>query len=280
MQPCDIEGRNATPQQQPRRRRSQDAGRDAGNRWASTLKLGVVRLGKLCGKHKFMVVDAQDISFVRQFAFQARLELDRDGTGARIIAYGYVASPSGDECVPPVAVLPIHFPTEGPFHELLWQYHHGPIPRGLTIRHKNLVSVDNRLVNLELVPCEMSHLLWNRRAQGADGDASVYVAALNQLQFQDDPDECGAGGYNVYPSVALDSNGDAFLETGDAALFYECHNMACTKMESEIREFHLCGRCRTARYCGSGCQQMDWSRHRLECVQFRGNNDASVPSAR
>eukprot|EP01137_Pigoraptor_chileana_P026588 Opistho-2@8108 len=283
----------------------------------STLKLGVVRLGKLCGKHKYMVIDATDIPFVRQFAFQARLELDRDGTGARIVAYAYhvmgqgcsttshtrserprssaaaLTSPNGEESGTgdaddaPVASMSSML-NEGPFHDLLWQYHFGKIPSGYTLRHRNSVSVDNRISNLDLVPLDQSYLLWSRRAvpQSQSGDASIYVAALNQLREQEREvvEGChvgaGSAAFSVYPSLALDANGDAFFETGDAALFYECQNVSCTQMESEIREFHLCGRCRVARYCGPACQQMDWNRHRLECIPFRGYDGAMSPNAR
>ncbi|KAJ7682307.1 hypothetical protein DFH06DRAFT_1464071 [Mycena polygramma] len=43
----------------------------------------------------------------------------------------------------------------------------------------------------------------------------------------------------------------------------------CCKAESdhlELRErFKLCARCKTALYCGTGCQKMDWPRHKHGC---------------
>jgi hypothetical protein len=36
-------------------------------------------------------------------------------------------------------------------HRLVWMWHHGPIPDGLQINHRNLIKHDNRLANLELV---------------------------------------------------------------------------------------------------------------------------------
>lgn len=33
----------------------------------------------------------------------------------------------------------------------------------------------------------------------------------------------------------------------------------------QLREFNICGRCQVARYCGSQCQQKDWSAHKKHC---------------
>jgi hypothetical protein len=47
--------------------------------------------------------------------------------------------------------------TQHPFafaHRLIWESAYGPIPRGLTINHKNGVKTDNRIENLELATRE------------------------------------------------------------------------------------------------------------------------------
>lgn len=39
----------------------------------------------------------------------------------------------------------------GPAHRLIWEAVNGPIPVGMQINHKNCITDDNRLCNLELV---------------------------------------------------------------------------------------------------------------------------------
>lgn len=46
---------------------------------------------------------------------------------------------------------------------------------------------------------------------------------------------------------------------------YECHNPACSNLESHVHQFSVCGRCHSTRYCGVPCQQEDWPRHKLLC---------------
>ncbi|PVD21753.1 hypothetical protein C0Q70_17554 [Pomacea canaliculata] len=53
--------------------------------------------------------------------------------------------------------------------------------------------------------------------------------------------------------------------TEDSCIYYECHYPPCTKMEKELREFSICGRCQQVRYCGTFCQERDWPMHKRFC---------------
>ena len=58
-------------------------------------------------------------------------------------------------------------------HRMVWEAFNGPIPRGLTINHKNGVKSDNRLENLEVMTNLENHIhsrsLRTRRWKTADG---------------------------------------------------------------------------------------------------------------
>lgn len=54
-------------------------------------------------------------------------------------------------------------------HRVLWEKHHGKIPRGMCVHHKNLNKSDNRIENLELLPCKVHdayHTLKRWREKG------------------------------------------------------------------------------------------------------------------
>lgn len=36
-------------------------------------------------------------------------------------------------------------------HRFIWEKHHGPIPKGMHVHHKNGIKTDNRIENLELM---------------------------------------------------------------------------------------------------------------------------------
>ena len=96
-------------------------------------------------------------------------------------------------------------------------------------------------------------------------------------------------------------NGEVVEEEDDSYSYYECRYPPCTRIEKELREFSICGRCQVistfydyrngykiiiqtiiivllmsfyniiqeARYCGISCQQRDWPTHKKYCRERR-----------
>lgn len=234
---------------------------------ASGMKLGIVKLGKAAGKTKYSLLDERDIGLVHQYTFEAKLEVDKNGNGAKIFAFCYIYERGRDS---------------GLFvHNLLWERHRGGIAPGFRVVHKNCVTVDNRLENLVLVPELMAerwctHTTHTSTAQSSstfydsketpihDIDNSLYWMAIQQLPY-DPADEFSDTTVLRY----YDNNGEIVEEEGDSFCYYECRHAPCIQMERGLREFSICGRCQQARYCGPSCQQRDWAVHKKVCREKR-----------
>lgn len=215
--------------------------------WMSGVKLGIVRLGRAAGKMKYTLLDERDISLVQEFAFEARVEVDRDGNGATIFAYAYDVTRGRNA---------------GQFvHELLWERHYGGIAPGFRVIHKNGISMDNRLENLILVPLGIrAHFFLEPHVK--QREQSLYWAAIQQLP----PDHLVEEHFpDTTNTKCFNANGELIEEEEEPACYYECHYPPCTNLEQEPREFSICGRCQQARYCGSNCQQRDWPVHKKFC---------------
>ncbi|KAL7636461.1 UNVERIFIED_CONTAM: hypothetical protein RMT77_013236 [Armadillidium vulgare] len=212
------------------------------------LKLGIVRLGRIAGKTKYSLLDERDITLVQKLAFEAKIQVDKNGNGATIYAWAYdiFKGRSSGQYV----------------HELLWELHRGGIAPGWRVIHLNQVTVDNRLENLALVP---NGALPPKHSSPDLRERSLYWVAIQQLPS--DPIE----EYHQYGDFVLaqylNANGEACNEEEDC--YYECRYPPCTSIEQELKQFSICGRCQEARYCGIVCQQKDWAAHKKICRERR-----------
>eukprot|EP01134_Creolimax_fragrantissima_P005385 CFRG5385T1 len=199
------------------------------------MKLGIVHLGRAGGKHKYMLCDASDIPFVKRFRLSAKVVSDRNGIGCCV----YVVAKSGRD----------H--TEvGHFHRILWQHHYGHIQPDVYVNHKNKVTVDNRLCNLELSTLPELH----------DFDPDSFV-----------PDYEGIGLYQAaidqLPAIKDGSHGKRkdMSEEEVEEEFVECHWPPCCQLRFGGDGFLKCKRCGCTNYCGLKCRQMDWVNHKKHC---------------
>ncbi|KAL4219435.1 Zinc finger MYND domain-containing protein 19 [Mactra antiquata] len=202
---------------------------------------------------KYTLLDERDIALVQDYAFEARTEVDQDGTGARIYAYAYNIH-SGRN-------------TGQYLHVVIWERHSGGIAPGWKVIHKNNNTVDNRFENLCLVP-EHYKCISNVEVESVSKtNQSLYWIAIEQYHNMDPIHQPLLE--SVYGRL-LDRDGDpvredvAISESG-FLLYYECHYPPCTNIEKHVRHFSICGRCQTVRYCGVSCQQKDWAIHKQYC---------------
>lgn len=221
-------------------------------------------------------MDERDIGLVHEYAFEARTEIDKNGCGATIFAYAYKY-----ECGRSAGVY---------VQDLLWERHRGDIETGFRVVHKNCISVDNRLENLMLVPEALAPRWCQHNTVAASPKIvhkttiSLHISspASAKVMVTDDEDlarerkqhQCGANAENREQSlywVAIqqlppepmddynnettimryyNSYGEIVEEEDDSLCYYECRYPPCTRIERELREFSICGRCQVTLHYG------------------------------
>ncbi|ESP01697.1 hypothetical protein LOTGIDRAFT_139238 [Lottia gigantea] len=216
----------------------------------SGFKLGIVRLGRAAGKTKYALLDERDISLVDNYAFEAKVEVNKDGDGAKIFAFAYDVTKGRS--------------TGQYLHELLWEKHSGGIAQGWKVIHRNGVTVDNRMENLVLLNDKCT-IPSSEETPNKNREQSLYWIAVQQLQADPLEEHSIDPIYNRY----YNCNGEILITEEDACVYYECHYPPCTNIEKDIREFSICGRCQEVRYCGTACQQRDWPVHKRYCRERR-----------
>ena len=101
------------------------------------------------------------------------LKVDRDGTGAAIYVQGRKPGDAASEY----------------FHELLWIHRYHYIQPGCRVVHKNGISVDNRVANLEMVEIDVTtdapgkHAACRMRIQAPRAHVSGGASPLIGLRF-------------------------------------------------------------------------------------------------
>jgi len=285
-----------------------------------TVRLGIVKLGTAVGKMKYALIDETDIPVIHEYKFDARLEIDRNGDGIRVIAMGHPKSAKSGPL---------------PLQNILWQHRNGPVENGYFVCHLNGITMDNRIDNLTLVPKWVSRReqdtilrsrciepnIWeqggrepvqavaqphpvhggdgddmssddefdeafsrgsdpNKRDKRRRGENSLYWKAITQLLSNETEEQRNASSAPCSRAYYT-TEGELISRDCPSFYFFECHYPPCTAVETEPREFAMCGRCQQARYCGRECQRDDWTIHRDNCNEtHRRSSHSSSRSLR
>eukprot|EP00047_Mylnosiga_fluctuans_P005957 m.243850 g.243850 ORF g.243850 m.243850 type:complete len:207 (+) comp14335_c0_seq1:90-710(+) len=193
------------------------------------MKLGVVYLGVLFGKHKYTVVEDEDVEFCKACSLKVSLEVDKNGMGSQVIVIAHLGQ---DHAI------------RLNFHDALWIRRRGPIPAGYVVAHINGLTLDNRFSNLNLVlKTKVTAPLTSEEKIIRLESAQVYKLALSQMR----------------PNPA------ALKELTARPIFHECRHKVCANLETVGCEFAPCPKCRAARYCSAECRELDSADHLADC---------------
>jgi len=273
----------------------------------SGLKLGIVRLGRAGGKTKYALLDERDIGLVHQYAFEARTEIDKNGCGATIFAYAYKyenGRSSGiyvqdllwerhcgdiepgfrvvhkncisvDNRLENLMLVPEALAPRWCQHNTVMANLRGAAGLQRQRQTRKMISVQksdasstksaSKLMVASDEDLARELKLHQCGANAENREQSLYWVAIQQLPPENLED------YNAETTVMryYNSYGEIVEEEDDSLCYYECRYPPCTRIERELREFSICGRCQEARYCGLSCQQHDWPIHKKHCRERR-----------
>ena len=58
---------------------------------------------------------------------------------------------------------------------------------------------------------------------------------------------------------------ESFIEKNCATPYAACGNASCTNIETEVKEFCKCSKCKSIAYCSRECQRKGWKDHKESC---------------
>ena len=231
---------------------------------------------------KYALLDERDISLVHEYAFEARTEIDKNGCGATIFAYAYryeTGRSSGTyvqdilwerHCGPiEDGYRVVHkncISVDNRLENLMlvpealaprWCQHntvasgtrHSPRLASSLAGHKP-ISVTSCLtkdaMNAMVVVTDDEDLARERKehkcgASADDREECLYWVAIQQIP-PEPLDEYSAAAETTVMRY-YNSYGEIVQEEDDSLCYYECRHPPCTKIERELREFSICGRC-------------------------------------
>ena len=231
---------------------------------------------------KYALLDERDISLVHEYAFEARTEIDKNGCGATIFAYAYryeTGRSSGTyvqdilwerHCGPIEAgYRVVHkncISVDNRLENLMlvpealaprW-CQHNTVASGNRSSHRlasiagnhKPISVASSLtkdaMNAMVVVTDDEDLARERKehkcgASADDREECLYWVAIQQIP-PEPLDEYSAAAETTVMRY-YNSYGEIVQEEDDSLCYYECRHPPCTKIERELREFSICGRC-------------------------------------
>jgi hypothetical protein len=202
-----------------------------------SIKLAVVYLGKYFGKTKFSLVDERDITLAVNYKFDLHVETQGNGS-EEVKCYAITMSPE--------------FIDSGGcyLHNMVWEKHRGIVSTGYQVYHKNGITLDNRLSNLQMLASSASNC--PKSPPRSKMPSTLYWQAMVRLP----PLKTDQENWELTTTV-LSSNGEREEKT-IVPLLYECQNTPCLAFEQHIDQFTACPECRTVKYCSMQCLQVRW----------------------
>lgn len=231
---------------------------------------------------KYALLDERDIGLVHEYAFEARTEIDKNGCGATIFAYAYQYEQGRSSGIyvqdllwerhrgdvePGFRVVHKNCISVDNRLENLMLVPEALAPRwcqhntvkalssasSSSKKPRNKLSIQTLISIKQDSPSASKVIIKddedlarerNRHQCGASAEnreQSLYWVAIQQLP-PEPLDEQYSGGETMIMRY-YNSYGEIVEEEDDSLCYYECRYPPCTRIERELREFSICGRC-------------------------------------